>query len=496
MDKTPRLALQSKTEGCGKTTALEIVCQLSSRGVLRSSYTPATIMRTMGSSKRTYCLDEADRQLHDDAGDMLAILDCGDRRSTALVERAVKDAEGRWTVETFDVFGAVALSGIDELPRTLQDRSIRIFLTKALTQEIADHLRDGRAPELDDIRRHFAAWGAERAELPDPTLPEVLTRQAGRTGDNWRPLIAIADSAGGKWPELLRRAVLQALESEQRPSLVERVLLSIRNAFAAQAENDDAKEENGDTSDRAHWPDRSDRLTTKTLIARMLDDETEEWSRANRGKPISEDWLRTHLRGLLEPPHSVQWECNLHGSRHQPRGYLRSQFERAWQAHLARIPHTRPNPDSSEGSEGSCQQPDKQVQSPLVTVEPVPSDAPTDPVASVAASEGTGTAENGRKLGLPSNPSDPSDQSGWSEASAPLDPEALLARPARPDVLANPRATSNGKPNGSHPEASPSVDLLMVEIRKLRDANPTWSLAKLARQSGMPKSVVEKALAE
>jgi predicted lipoprotein with Yx(FWY)xxD motif len=40
---------------------------------------------------------------------------------------------------------------------------------------------------------------------PDPSIPAALN---DRAADNWRPLIAIADLAGGEWPQLARQASL------------------------------------------------------------------------------------------------------------------------------------------------------------------------------------------------------------------------------------------------------------------------------------------------
>lgn len=357
LPKSPRLAWQAVTEGSGKTTALEITEQLSHRGKLRSSYTASTIMRTMASLQCTYCLDEADCAFSDEKSDLRAIVDAGDRRHTALLERAVKDVEGRWTVETFNVWGAIAFAGIGELPRTVQDRSIRIRLNKALTSEISDRLVNGRAPELDAIRRHFAAWGAALEELPDPLLPDSLKRQAGRVGDNWRPLLAIADLAGGRWPALLRQAVEEALGAYRKLSLLERLLLSIRNAFDRQAELDDAKVAGGDKTDPDTWPDNRTRLTSKALIAHLIADPTEEWGTANRGRGISDCWLRERLAGLENhhPGKTVRWYTGTLPTRGQHRGFLRSQFERAWETHIPEY-HIDAGSTGSTGSSGSGRQ--------------------------------------------------------------------------------------------------------------------------------------------
>src|SRR5262249_59919348 len=39
----------------------------------------------------------------------------------------------------------------------------------------------------------------------DPTMPDGIYN---RDGDNWRPLLAVADLSGGGWPERARRAAV------------------------------------------------------------------------------------------------------------------------------------------------------------------------------------------------------------------------------------------------------------------------------------------------
>src|SRR5205823_9453526 len=116
-------------------------------------------------------------------------------------------------------------------PSTLQDRSIIIPLQKALGTDIRDHLEDGESPELLLLLRKLATWSVSLRELPRPEMPEVLRRQAGRAGDNWRVLFAIAQLAGGRWPDLVEQAALETVGRESKHTRVERLLASIWRAF-------------------------------------------------------------------------------------------------------------------------------------------------------------------------------------------------------------------------------------------------------------------------
>jgi hypothetical protein len=55
-----------------------------------------------------------------------------------------------------------------------------------------------RLDHLELLRRQAARWAADNAislRSADPEMPETLS---GRTADNWRPLLTIADLAGGE----------------------------------------------------------------------------------------------------------------------------------------------------------------------------------------------------------------------------------------------------------------------------------------------------------
>ena len=97
----------------------------------------------------------------------------------------------------------MALAGIGELPGTLHDRSIVIRLERALPGEIQEPFNSRKISEGKSLCRKLSRWAQDYAvelEQADPDIPGLFNRQA----DNWRPLIAIADVVGGKWPERAR----------------------------------------------------------------------------------------------------------------------------------------------------------------------------------------------------------------------------------------------------------------------------------------------------
>jgi hypothetical protein len=91
---------------------------------------------------------------------------------------------------------------------------------------------------LTEAARKAARWGQDHtAQLTgaDPELPGSL---GNRVADNWRPLIAIADAAGGRWPECARAVACSFVgdASEDDPAGVQ-LLADIRTVFANDGED-------------------------------------------------------------------------------------------------------------------------------------------------------------------------------------------------------------------------------------------------------------------
>jgi hypothetical protein len=492
LQKSPRLAISSRVKGSGKTTALEVTCCLSARGRMASSYTAASVMRGMAARQPTLCLDETDRLLKDDKSDLVAILNAGDRRSTALVERAMQTADGRWVVEDLNVWGAVAFAGIDDLPETLADRSVRILLRKASSKDVTDHLRDGISLELIELRRQLASWGKQLTEVPDPDLPEILMRQAGRVGDNWRPLIAIADIAGGGWPKLIREAALTSLVREEPLSVLERLLIGIRAAFNAQPVDEKAA-------------DNRDRVQTRTLIEHLLRDEGEEWGIANGGRVISPYCLRTQLRGLLSPPGAQDWWSGPAAHRVKHSGYLRIQFKDVWETYIppetvdataataqtedadrpAPSPRTFSVTSDASGASGNGEDfrhqentnpaPDAETAPDEVFVRSAPDAAAPDAKAAPDAE----TAPDG---GVPSGGIKP-----------PANPPFAPAAPAAPDPPERVRG-GNGATDPTPGKRGRRPSKLTEEVRNAYADGYGLSVKQLSKQFGQPQSIIRRLL--
>jgi putative DNA primase/helicase len=83
--------------------------------------------------------------------------------------------------------------------------------------------------------------------------PEVPAELNDRAQDNWEPLLAIADFAGGHWPQTARAAALQLSGvSREEMSVSAELLTDIRDIF----------EQRG-----------ADRMTTADLLAALAGDD-------------------------------------------------------------------------------------------------------------------------------------------------------------------------------------------------------------------------------
>lgn len=193
---SPRLAITSPVMKCGKTTLLDVVACLVRRPMTTVNTTPAAMYRLVDRKAPTLLIDEADTFLTKNAP-LRGILNSGYRKNSAFVMRAD---------EIFSTWAAVAIAMIGRLPSTLEDRSILVRLQRRRADEPNTSFRQDQTDDLKRLGRMAARFTADNfdcLENADPAMPRTLEN---READNWRPLLAIADAAGGQWPTLARRS--------------------------------------------------------------------------------------------------------------------------------------------------------------------------------------------------------------------------------------------------------------------------------------------------
>lgn len=269
---SPRLAITSPEKRCGKTTTLEVLYRLVRKPLLSASLTVATLFRVIEKYGPVLLIDEADQFLGaQERGELRGILNAGHRAGGSVLRCVGDDHEPR----SFLVYGPVVVALIGRLYDTLADRSIEIPLRRRRRDEKVERLRLDRDGPFPDLRSRLARWAADNADSlrsADPDLPDVLH---DRARDNWRPLIAAADLAGGEWPELAREAAAKiAGGSVDEESAGVMLLADLREMFEKEGADRLASEtivENLATMDHRPWPEwRKGSAITKRQVAKLL----------------------------------------------------------------------------------------------------------------------------------------------------------------------------------------------------------------------------------
>jgi hypothetical protein len=200
-------------------------------------------------------------------------LNAGHRRG-AMAGRCV--ARGH-TVETeeFPAFAAVALAGIGGfLPDTIMSRSVIVKMRKRSPAEPVQAYRPRvHAKAGNALRDRLAAWVLSISSKLQDAWPEMPDSVTDRDADVWEALLAVADAAGGPWPERARVAAvaLVAAGREEAVSLGVRLLSDLRTVFG--------NAENAHTQDLLHalvaleespWADIKGKALDGRRLARLL----------------------------------------------------------------------------------------------------------------------------------------------------------------------------------------------------------------------------------
>jgi putative DNA primase/helicase len=204
-DISPFVVLVSPTKRCGKTNTLIVLQYLTPRSELASNISASALFRYIEDVRPTLLIDEADSFLKDNE-EMRGILNSGHTKTAAHVIRNV-EVNGEYRPRRFSTWAPKAIATIQALADTLEDRSIVVQLQRKPKAAKVMRLRKRDSEEFANLRRKALRWANDSlAKLtdPDPDIPDALN---DRAADNWRPLLAIADLAGGEWPARARRHV-------------------------------------------------------------------------------------------------------------------------------------------------------------------------------------------------------------------------------------------------------------------------------------------------
>jgi len=307
-EHSPILAITAPEKRCGKTTVLGWLSRLVAKPLSASNMTTAVVFRVVEKWHPTLLIDEADTFIRN-SDELRGVLNSGHSRETAYVLRTVGDD---YDPKRFSTWSAKAIAMIGQLPDTLADRSINIEMRRKLTHETVSKIRDARE-HLSGLQRKCVRFAIDNIEAISKARPGAPTSLNDRAVDNWAPLFAIADIAGGDWPEKARAAAIaiSGIESEGASVNVE-LLQDIKFAFERQKET---------------------RMKTADLLLELCRDEESPWRTWNRGKPLNGQQLAERLKTFKIVPQQIWWSNKINR-----RGYEAKQFTDVWLRYLPASP--------------------------------------------------------------------------------------------------------------------------------------------------------------
>ena len=307
-ESTPRMAFLSPEPGSGKTRALETTETLVPRPVEAINATPAYMFRKVSDPDGlpTILYDEIDTLFGPRAKDneeIRGILNAGHRRGASAGRCVVRG--NIIETEELPAYCAVALAGLGNLPDTILTRSVVVPMRRrAPNERVESYRRRLHAPEGYRLRDLLAAW-ATQMDL-EGVYPEMPTGVEDRAADVWEPLLAVADAAGGNWPERARVAAvaLVALANVATPSLGIRLLTDLREVFG-----------------------EKENMSTESILIGLCAIEEAPWGDL-KGKPLD----ARRLAHFLSPYKIKSKTLRVGGST--PRGYAREDLWDSWSRYL------------------------------------------------------------------------------------------------------------------------------------------------------------------
>ncbi|WP_069772377.1 DUF3631 domain-containing protein [Streptomyces sp. LUP30] len=313
-DSTPRIAFLSPEPGSGKTRALEIVETLVPQPMTAVNASAAALFRSVSgpNGKPTILFDEIDTVFGPKAGDneeLRGFLNAGHRR-TGVTYRCIGDG-GNQTVQAFPSYCAVAVAGLGSLPDTILTRSVIIRMRRRARNEKVEPFR-ARIHEAEGhkLRDRLAEWAEQARGFVMGAWPDMPDGVADRPADVWEPLLAIADAAGGDWPDRARQACLtlvKASRANDKGSLGVRLLTDLRD----------------------HVMVGIDRLPTVAILDRLNALDDAPWADLG-GKPLDNRRLSKMLAEYMTADNEPITSRNIKAAGSVLKGYYAADLWDAW----------------------------------------------------------------------------------------------------------------------------------------------------------------------
>jgi putative DNA primase/helicase len=306
----PILGIVSPTKRCGKTTLLETLQGLVNKSLIASNISPPAVFRTIHKYNPTLLIDEADTFLKDN-NELRGVLNSGHTKNSAYVVRLVGDNH---ETMKFSTWGPKAVSMIGTLPDTLQDRAIVIKLKRKAPGERAVKLSIDFEDECLELRRKCQRWADDNLERLSMTSPDVPKTNNDRMTDNWMPLFAIAEVAGGDWPELIKSSMMKMLDVSE-DEISQMLLEDIQEIFNSNV---------------------AERMFSDDLVEALKEKSERPWCDWNRGKGLTQNGLARLLKPFGVKSKTMRIDENL------KKGYELDNLRDAFKRYIFTLPTEPP----------------------------------------------------------------------------------------------------------------------------------------------------------
>ena len=308
----------ARNASVARTRVSELLSWMVSRPKPLSDATGGTILRRIDRDQPTLLVDEAQHFLKTPTGRS------GSRHSEILLCRPMR-WRGQFPTQLFDLRAQGNERSQARRCRRHADVALRGHPDDAGEKALSGPAGRPR-PVGEDICRMCARWRDDHlANLrnADPDMDGMF----GRIAQVWRPLLAVADAAGGDWPRLARHAASSLANQTNAiasgDTLGVQLLRDIRQVFQ-------------DHSD-------PDRLSTADLDHALNAMPERPWATLSNGKPMT-----SQKRGRMLSDYGIHTTKVRDGEKTR-NVYLNSAFEPAWEAwlqdaHVSEPEHWNNNP--------------------------------------------------------------------------------------------------------------------------------------------------------
>lgn len=309
-ETTPYLAVLSAEKRSGKSRLLELLAGLCARAEHVSGVSEAALFQLVEARRPTLLVDEVDAvfaQAAERTEALRGAINSGNRKAGSIV-RGGKD--GKPT--RYSTYCPKVLAGIEngKLPDTIRDRAIPIIMRRKPPGVQVERLlwRDA-GDAVQAVHDALASWGGKHEDTLRAARPDLPTQLDDRTAEGWEPLLAIADLAGGEWPDRARVAALALAGDfvDEEESRGVRLLADLRTVLTVDA------------------------MATADLLSALNALEESPWGSWHDANGMSARDLARLLRPYEVKPRTVR----LDGAT--PKGYVRADLVDAWSRYLPTV---------------------------------------------------------------------------------------------------------------------------------------------------------------